>query len=215
MPLVSKYLMQSTIQKPENHILKLMQTLTPLATQVSDMTEKKLPFYSQNKNMCYLLESGHVIIYRVKDNLTLNTETAPCVFGLSQHTEANSGIAIRSSNNAVVYQLPLKLAKDTIKELNLWQHMAYVLMYISSRLYAHCTRMSLPGSYETVRHLLLELSHEVEEIRAQKNVVRYIRNRSFLSRSGVMHIISQLKRGNYIEVENGKLTKINQLPERF
>jgi CRP-like cAMP-binding protein len=44
---------------------------------------------------------------------------------------------------------------------------------------------------------------------------RYIREKTQLSRSGVMRILADLKTGGFIEMEEGRLIKINKLPARY
>ncbi|WP_416173619.1 helix-turn-helix domain-containing protein [Enterobacter kobei] len=44
---------------------------------------------------------------------------------------------------------------------------------------------------------------------------RYIRNKTPLSRSGVMKILSSLKSGGYINIEQGKLISIGVLPKKY
>ncbi|CAM6830726.1 helix-turn-helix domain-containing protein [Klebsiella michiganensis] len=44
---------------------------------------------------------------------------------------------------------------------------------------------------------------------------KYIREKTRLSRSGVMRILAALKTGGFIEMEEGKLIKINKLPAKY
>lgn len=44
---------------------------------------------------------------------------------------------------------------------------------------------------------------------------KYIREKTHLSRSGVMRILADLKTGGFIEMEEGRLIKINKLPAKY
>ncbi|EFP3680709.1 Crp/Fnr family transcriptional regulator, partial [Salmonella enterica] len=53
-------------------------------------------------------------------------------------------------------------------------------------------------------------------IKERYTVVKYMQTFSRLSRSMILKILAQLKIGGFIEMENGKLIRINKkLPEKF
>ena len=56
---------------------------------------------------------------------------------------------------------------------------------------------------------------EDESVRGSITAERYIRNKTPLSRSGVMKILSSLKSGGYINIEQGKLISIGVLPKKY
>jgi hypothetical protein len=53
---------------------------------------------------------------------------------------------------------------------------------------------------------------EEEDYRRSVTAEKYIREKTQLSRSGVMRILADLKTGGFIEMEEGRLIKINKLP---
>jgi len=72
-----------------------------------------------------------------------------------------------------------------------------------------------PTAYELIRKHLLELMDEDESFRERITAERYIRDKTQLSRSGVMRILADLKAGGYVEMEEGRLIKINKLPTKY
>jgi hypothetical protein len=56
---------------------------------------------------------------------------------------------------------------------------------------------------------------EEDELSGSVTAERYIREKTQLSRSGVMRILADLKTGGFIEMEEGRLIKINKLPARI
>ncbi|QRG81020.1 helix-turn-helix domain-containing protein [Citrobacter sp. R56] len=201
--------------KPERSLQQLFTALEPQATPLLTRKGTLLQYATDEINYCYLLHRGHVVINRTKDGLSLNTETAPFIFGFCMLSDNPCRLTLCASADAVLSRLPLDLAMDIIKQHALWEPLSHVMAHISSRIFTHCTRMSQPGAYGTVRYLLFELSLESEEFRKSESVVNYIQSRSFLSRSGIMAVLSTLRRGNYIEINNGKLNSINYLPTKF
>jgi CRP-like cAMP-binding protein len=70
-------------------------------------------------------------------------------------------------------------------------------------------------SYELICQQLVQLMNEDESYRRGITAERYIRDKTQLSRSGVMRILADLKAGGYVEMEEGRLIKINKLPAKY
>ena len=67
-----------------------------------------------------------------------------------------------------------------------------------------------------MRDHLQEMSQLPEETRMRISILDYIQERTHLSRSSVLNVLSALKNGNYIEFKRGGyLVNLNKLPERF
>lgn len=201
--------------KPEHAFRQLLTALNTQATPLVTHKGMLLPYATDEINYCYLLHNGHVVINRTIDGLSLNTETAPFIFGFSMLGSTPCRLTLCTSADAVVSRLPLDLAMDLIQQQALWEPLSHIMAHISSRIFAQCTRMSQPRAYDTIRNLLFELSLESEAFRKSETVVCYIQSRSFLSRSGIMAVLSTLHRGNHIEIIKGKLISINYLPAKF
>ncbi|HEX4502383.1 MAG TPA: helix-turn-helix domain-containing protein [Scandinavium sp.] len=215
MPAYNKPIICNVETKPNESIRLLLDELVPYAVQVNCEDKTPLPFVLNGEIQCYLLVEGFARINRKKDNLTVSTEQAPFIFGFSMSSNDISELSIHSYVDTVLYQLPLDIVNEIIEKKTLWKPLAYLLTYLSSRIFSHCTRTSQFGSYQTIRVLLHELYRELDHSPHQETVMHYIKSRSLLSRSGIMQIISELKKGDYIEIENGKLKAIKCLPERF
>ncbi|HEM8518519.1 TPA: helix-turn-helix domain-containing protein [Citrobacter amalonaticus] len=56
---------------------------------------------------------------------------------------------------------------------------------------------------------------EKEELRLAVNASDYIQEKTHLSRSRVMKILSDLRLGDHIVMERGILIRINRLPEQY
>jgi len=89
------------------------------------------------------------------------------------------------------------------------------LMFVYNRLYNNVMPQGAPTAYEMIRQQLIKLMDEDESYRNAITAERYIREKTQLSRSGVMRILADLKTGGFIEIEDGRLVKINKLPARY
>lgn len=102
-----------------------------------------------------------------------------------------------------------------IKEKALWGLLSQQLMYVYSRLYNNVMPQGAPTAYEMIRQQLIKLTEEEEDYRLSVTAEKYIREKTHLSRSGVMRILADLKTGGFIEMEEGRLIKINKLPAKY
>lgn len=71
------------------------------------------------------------------------------------------------------------------------------------------------SSYEIIRLQLLELMQEPERLRLNVTAANYIQNRTYLSRSGIMRILSQLRDAQCITLQRGVLLEVHSLPPKF
>ncbi len=71
------------------------------------------------------------------------------------------------------------------------------------------------SSYEIIRFQLQELMNESERIRTSITAANYIKSRTYLSRSGIMRIIAELREAGYIELNRGILVAIKHLPLKY
>ena len=98
---------------------------------------------------------------------------------------------------------------------NLWEHFSKLLIYTASRVYEHCSQISQMSAYDIIRFQLVELMQEPEAIRQNITAAAYIKSRTYLSRSGVMRILAELRTGKYITMERGVLIDIHHLPRKY
>ncbi|QBH97627.1 hypothetical protein EKN56_15175 [Limnobaculum zhutongyuii] len=106
-------------------------------------------------------------------------------------------------------------AKSVIAEENLYESVNYILANNAAEYYRVFAKTINPNNYAFIRLLLIELDQSSDEIKTSVTVASYIIKRSWLSRSYVMLVLSELRKGDYIHMENGKLISITSLPERF
>lgn len=201
--------------KPNSHIQNLINCLTPYA-KVFETNNKQIFNYSdQDENTIFILLEGSISLYRKHDNMILNSESAPFIFGMSQQISSPEYLFLRTQEPCLVGTLSLNQAHRLIGENNLWESLAKLLIYTVSRVYAHCAKISQLSAYEIIRYQLLELMNESPEIRSKTTATNYIISRTFLSRSGTMRILAELKAGNYVNIEKGILHNINHLPLKY
>lgn len=71
------------------------------------------------------------------------------------------------------------------------------------------------SAYDIIRFQLVELMQEPEAIRQNITAAACIKIRSWLSRSGIMRILAELRTGKYIIMDRGVLIEINHLHRKY
>lgn len=201
--------------KPRQDIHLLIQHLSDASNKALTQKRKSFNFIKGQENQCFLLLKGSVSLYRTSDGIILSSERAPYIFGLSSQNSVSQHLYLRTEEDSLIGMLPFSEAKRIIKTNNLWESYANLLIYNASRIYSHCVAISQLSSYEIIKRQLLQLHNEPIGIRQNITAANYILSRTFLSRSGVMRILSRLKADGHITAERGILLSINNLPDNY
>lgn len=196
--------------KPVKHIERIIDKLLPHANIYETKPRQIINYKNNNSHQCLLLLKGTISIFRTRDSFMFNSEVAPFVFGLSNQLCDASYLFMRSEECSRVAVLPLTKVNEVITKENLWESLASLLVYTAGRVYDHCTRITAPSSYDIIRSQLYELMTESVEFRRNITAANYIQSRTFLSRSSIMKILADLKKGGYIITERGVLLQIQQ-----
>jgi len=165
--------------------------------------------------MCYLILEGTIAIYRRSDDMMLSTARSPALFGLANLTDIYFNDYLKTVTPCLIGTLTTERVNEIIKEKALWGLLSKQLMFVYNRLYNNVMPQGAPTAYEMIRQQLIKLMDEDESYRESVTAERYIREKTQLSRSGVMRILADLKTGGFIEIEEGRLIKINKLPARY
>ena len=201
--------------KPVADINNIIEHVSPFATRFNANKGEVLRYYSGNKRTCYLLHNGSVTLNRRGDGMVLNSEHDTFVLGVSNQFSQSENLYLRVNENAEMSRLSLERFNLLVESCGLWESLCKLLIYTASRVYEHCTLISQMSSYEIIRFQLQELMNESERIRTSITAANYIQNRTYLSRSGIMRIIAELREAGYIELNRGILIAINHLPLKY
>lgn len=147
--------------------------------------------------------------------MMLSTARSPAVFGLANLTDIYFNDYIKTVSPCLIGTLTTARVNEIIKDKALWGLLSKQLMFVYSRLYNNVMPQGAPTAYEMIRQQLIKLMEEDESYRSSVTAERYIREKTQLSRSGVMRILADLKTGGFIEIEEGRLIRINKLPARY
>lgn len=198
--------------KPLVHIQKLMDCISPYAEIFTPSRGEALRYIYNNKRVCYLLHEGNVTLHRRGDGMILNSEKGPFLLGVSNLQTQHPHLYVRASEDVKISRISAERISLVIEKEQLWESLCHLIIYTASRIYEHCTVISQLSSYEIIRIQLLELMQESERFRMNVTAANYIQDRTYLSRSGIMRILSRLREDGHIELQRGVLLGVSHLP---
>ncbi|MGL5384402.1 MAG: helix-turn-helix domain-containing protein [Serratia sp. (in: enterobacteria)] len=204
------------INLPSPYISKLLQSLEGQANPQVFTEGTVLPFVVEGVAMCYLIHEGIVGFYREADEKLLVAMQAATILGIADNDDDSTRqFRLQPLTPCKITPLTLNTVYEVIRQKALWETLARHLNAVVFKLIQSSIQLSAPSAYEIMRYQLMELMVEPDEVRLRMTAERYIRYKTNLSRSGIMRILSNLKTGGYIEIEEGKLMKINKLPAKY
>lgn len=118
-------------------------------------------------------------------------------------------------SNTVVRSIPKSVFSQLMTEQGLWPELTKVLAWYICLLSKRDDVLVARSAYSVVREFLLEINELIVHHQRDINVYDYIQEYTSLARSTIIKILSDLKKGQYIVVEKGRLLNITNLPEKY
>lgn len=210
-----------TINKPLDSINTILSHFP--VTQPSLLEPgQTLPVKVKNENCArkiYFLLDG-AIISSVGDNdkkQNLGIMMSPSIIGLAQLSPAGVIAQHEAITPCMIDSTSIDDFIKVIEEKQLWPDVINVMVTMINSLAARTATSGLQSAYEIIRSYLIYMNSENgHAIKERYTVVKYMQTFSRLSRSIILKILSELKAGGFIEMEKGRLIRINRnLPDRF
>lgn len=204
------------MDKPQKHINNIVNKLMCSVSIIS-----RVQVFDGNKESMGLLDNDSVMVIiegewglqRHSDNIILGKMTGPYIVFLLP--ELNY-FELEFTNDSRFSYVLCKRSDfyDFISVSNLWEDLYFIMQYTASLLNIKLQIMLSCDLYSVIKHYLREIDNN-PALRGQVNVCDYITRRSGFSKSGTMMVLSELKKGNYIIIERGRLKKIKSLPSGY
>lgn len=205
---------QTGLLKPEADVKRIIECLLPVASQIvmpeSDgVINLKALFKNEGSLPVLLLLKGQINFLRISaGGLLFGSAQAPSVLGLlgsSLRFDTFKYVSVAGSN---VHVLTRDEAIDLIHKSGLIREVLDYHAYISDMETKNSNRLINKTTYEMVITLLSDLAELPDEVRLKTSVAQFILDRSKMGRSGMMRILADLRKGEYVDIQNGKLIKI-------
>lgn len=203
-------------EKPEENIQRLISSLMPIANKVDVTPKECIAFNEQSQHSLFILIEGELSVLRASDGLLVSTLYTPSIVGLSEMLLPVYGYLLRMDGENTMLSVNRRQALTIIQKNNLWHDVAMVLAYDSASLFYRNTMVIQPRTYFVVRSHLQEMMTLSDEVRMRITILDYIQERTHLSRSSVLNVLSVLKNENHIMFKRGGyLTHIFALPDNL
>lgn len=202
--------------RPEQSIQRLMQALDPISEKLKVVPRRRIMWKYKNTPQLYLFLQGELSILRSSDGLLIVTVYEPHLFGIAEMIQPVHGHLLRAEAESTLLRVDADKARECFNQQGLWEDVATVLSYHTGYLFYRDDLVVQQRTYSVIRNHLEEMILLPEETRKRVSILDYIQDRTHLSRSSVLNVVSALKKGGYIDFERGGyLNTINKLPERF
>ncbi|MBF7978832.1 MULTISPECIES: helix-turn-helix domain-containing protein [Rahnella] len=201
--------------KPVTHIQILQESLAGASKKLKAKPGQRFQLIQSGTKMCFLLFQGKCDVKRYGDSLILGSIESPSMMGISELIPDPSNVFIQATTQIEYIYLPLEEVLQHVDEHDLWKSVSYFLMHVCSRFNEYLKTNSGISTYALICNLLRALNDEDFETRATVPAARYILDRTPMSRSGVMKVLSNLNKGGYIVIKRGLLIRINELPADY
>jgi len=194
---------------------ELIALFSPYVTYERIPAGQRLYFCIDEINMCYLLLSGVIKVCRATDALVIATMPSPNITGISSLLPASHDLFLETQSDSFIGSLTTQKAYEIIEQYNAWELLASHVTRVTANLFKRYVIMTAPTTYDILKFQLMSLMQEPEDLRLATSTVKYITERTRLSRSTIMKMLAQLKKGGYIVMDEGILIAINNFPDKY
>lgn len=168
-----------------------------------------------NSEYIYIIVSGEFEYRRLCDDLCLFSARNQFIFGMTSLFYDVGHIYGVAKSNIVV-----RLVKKTeffalLTQSGAWPQITKVLAWYLLIFNKRDDILVARSAYDVVREFLLEINDMIVNHQREINIYDYIQEYTSLARSTIVKILSDLKKGQYIEVDKGRLIKIHSLPVKY
>lgn len=206
----------NSTSKPLEAIQRLTNALLPIAKKQVSPANRKFYYTRHGESICYLIQHGNIQLHRNQDGVVIHSIMAPAILGLSNFLISGAeDFFFTTKTETTLFALSTNKAKIIIENQQLWGFLSLFQAYFIRSMCEYSAKMTALPTYEIIRNQLLNLINEPEEIRSDTTAVQYIQERTLLSRSGIMNMLSQLRRGNYIQLDKGHLIGVDHIPLKY
>jgi len=207
--------MMGLYMKPEKYIAQLIDASSKSLRIKTGRNRQIISMLQYMEPMTILLHEGVVALYRNSDHMLLSNTRAPMILGFNLMSPDNSDMYLMA-RGTIRYELLLREEfRETIEKHDLWQPLAWTSMFISYRFLDYTFSSTSLPTYDLIKNNLNALMREPEELRLHTNACDYIQEKTLLSRSGIMKILADLKKGGHIVLNRGILIAIHNMPTGY
>ena len=201
--------------KPKEHIITLIKAISDPSRIQNGRERQIISLVQYEEPMTFILHEGVAGWYRGQDHLLLANLKPPIIIGVNFLVKKNQNMYFQA-RGAIRYEIiPQSVFSSIVSEHNLWESLAYMYMSGTRKFLENHFVATGVSTYDLVRNNLQALMEETEELRLATTACDYIQEKTMLSRSGIMKMLGDLKKGGHIDLQRGVLMQIYKLPLKY
>lgn len=201
--------------KPENEEKRIIAAISHQNRIRHAQARQVISMEKYSDAMTLVIHEGTLAAYRTKGKLLMKYFQAPILVGMNVLIDMNENLFFKACGEVRYEIIPRDEVLEIIERENLWKEAAYVYMFGIKRLVEANNVTAGLSTYESIRQNIFSLMNEKEDLRLTVNACDYIQEKTHLSRSRVMKILSDLRVGGHIEIKRGILLAVHKLPEKY
>ncbi|PUX02724.1 helix-turn-helix domain-containing protein [Cronobacter malonaticus] len=172
---------------------------------------------AHNEESINILLTGSLAMTRDWDNLIFFETNRPNILGISlQPNNARfEHFRLIIKEDSLVKRISRADFFNVIESQSLWKELSHAVSFYYHVLLWKSYHFFAADSYMLVRKSLITLSAIPLDHRMNINASQYITSTTNLSKSYVMKVIQELRKGGYIDIQRGRLFSIGKLPQKY
>ncbi|MEL4013727.1 helix-turn-helix domain-containing protein [Dryocola clanedunensis] len=190
-------------ERPAAAMARLISVLTPLGKTIEISARKRLTWDNGGKPSVYVFLEGELSISRITDGILVGTVTEPHIFGFSEMFYPLRGNILRAETRCLISAIENHKVEQAMERHALWRDVAEVLSFHTNTMLYRDLQIVNQRTFPVVCYYLQELNRLPEETKERVNILSYIQERTGLSRSSILNIISSLKTDKFIDFKRG------------
>lgn len=172
-----------------------------------------LPEDKAMQDFTVVITHGAVSISRHPNNILFGMAQSPAIFGLAAAViNIHQEYILTAESECQGYYLPAQDTLHCLESYQLWREALYWVTWQHRMLEVRDAELIGASNYHQIRSTLLAMARWSDSLRARIGVMKFIQQRTNISRSVIAEVLSALRQGNYIQMEKGKLVSVTRLP---
>lgn len=203
--------------KPLTQLEIIRSRLVGVGKKFTVPADSEFSMFNENgEPLIWFFSEGSIILHREKDDVLMELVSAPTLIGLANvFPKSHIEYRITTQTDCQGFCLPVSQAFEAIEKNKIWQQVCHWTTYLLRSLEQRDANFVGATTYSQIRTTLLLMNSWSPDLRARTGVINFIQQRTKISRSVIAEILSALRKGNYIEMEKGKLKSVSRLPSSY
>ncbi|WP_052283934.1 helix-turn-helix domain-containing protein [Kluyvera genomosp. 1] len=206
-----------TLSKPLSEFVTLDKELSQQGTRFNlSAGATFLPPHSIAKDATIVIQQGTVSLHRINHHILYGIVQGPIIFGLAAGvSQIRNEYMLTAESECRGYYLAASDTLQCLEHKQLWREAFYWMGWQTRMLELRDKQLIGTNHYHQIRSTLFMMMEWAPEIRGRIGVLNYIQQRTGISRSVIAEVLSALRKGEYIQMNKGKLVGVTRLPDDY